>query len=43
MEYEQFIDRKTQLGSMDGFAPIWMPDFLFPFQRTSSCSGAGKG
>lgn len=32
MEYEQFLDRKTQLGSDDGFNPEWMPDFLFPFQ-----------
>ena len=33
MDYAEFIDRKTQLGSMDGFDPIWMPDFLFGFQE----------
>ncbi len=34
MNYSDFIDHKTQLGSMDGFDPLWMPDFLFPFQET---------
>lgn len=32
MDYAQFLDRKSQLGSNDGFAPIWMPDFLYDFQ-----------
>src|SRR3990167_3965445 len=32
-DYEQFLDRKSQLGAASGFAPIWMPDFLFDFQR----------
>jgi len=32
-DYEQFLDRKSQLGIASGFAPIWMPDFLFDFQR----------
>ena len=31
-DYETFLDRKTQLGSGDGFDPLWMPDFLYPFQ-----------
>jgi hypothetical protein len=31
--YADFIDRKSQLGGQHGFEPIWMPDFLFPFQR----------
>lgn len=31
--YERFLDRKTQIGSNDGFSPVWMPDFLFDFQR----------
>ena len=30
--YEEFIERKSQSGAGDGFAPVWMPDFLFPFQ-----------
>lgn len=31
--YAEFIERKTQLDGMHGFAPLWLPDFLFPFQR----------
>lgn len=33
MNYEAFLDRKTHLGNQSGFEPLWMPDFLFPFQR----------
>lgn len=32
-EYVDFLSRKSQLSSKDGFAPIWMPDQLFPFQE----------
>jgi hypothetical protein len=32
VEYAEFLDRKSQLGSIDGFDPVWMPDFLFDFQ-----------
>lgn len=32
--YQDFIASKTQVGSMGGFSPMWMPDFLFPFQRS---------
>jgi len=31
--YQEFLARKTQLGGKDGFEPLWMPDFLFPFQQ----------
>ena len=31
--YAEFLHIKTQLGSMDGFDPVWMPEFLFQFQR----------
>lgn len=34
MDYAEFIDRKSQSGEMSGFDPIWMPDFLFDFQRS---------
>jgi hypothetical protein len=34
VNYAEFIDRKTQLGSQSGFAPVWMPDFLFDFQKS---------
>ena len=33
MDYEQFLERKTQLGGEHGFEPIWMPPQLFDFQR----------
>lgn len=32
-EYDQFLHRKAQMTDGDGFEPIWMPDFLFGFQR----------
>lgn len=32
-DYERFIQRKSQLGGQSGFDPVWMPDFLFDFQR----------
>lgn len=31
--YADFLERKTQLDGMDGFEPLWMPEFLFGFQR----------
>lgn len=31
--YADFLRAKSQAGSMHGFAPVWMPDFLFDFQR----------
>jgi hypothetical protein len=33
MEYRDFITAKMQLGPNAGFEPLWMPDFLFDFQR----------
>lgn len=30
--YADFLLQKTQGGADSGFAPIWMPDFLFEFQ-----------
>jgi hypothetical protein len=33
IDYSTFIERKSQLGSNAGFEPLFMPDFLFPFQR----------
>lgn len=32
MSYAAFIDRKTHSGADSGFAPVFMPDFLFDFQ-----------
>lgn len=31
-EYRSFLARKSQLGSMGGFEPVFMPSFLFDFQ-----------
>ena len=31
-DYATFLERKSQLGGDHGFAPLWMPDFLFDFQ-----------
>ena len=42
-EYAVFLDRKTQLGNQAGFAPVFMPDFLFPFQRALTTWAIEKG
>lgn len=34
MGYAEFLERKTQLGGNHGFDPVWMPDFLFEFQKS---------
>lgn len=33
MTYQEFIEHKSQIGGQHGFDPVWMPDFLFDFQR----------
>lgn len=33
MNYAEFIDQKSQIGGMSGFDPVWIPDFLFDFQK----------
>lgn len=33
MTYQDFIKRKTQIGTQDGFKPVFMPDWLFDFQK----------
>lgn len=32
--YVDFLGSKQQRGSLCGFDPLWMPNFLFPFQRS---------
>jgi len=32
-EYDSFIDRKSQLDTAYGFDPVWMPEFLYDFQK----------
>lgn len=34
MSYADFLHAKSQLGTMSGFDPVWLPDFLFDFQRS---------
>ena len=31
--YEQYLHDKSQCGADSGFEPIWIPDFLFDFQK----------
>jgi hypothetical protein len=33
MTYDEFIQSKSQIGDRSGFSPIFMPDFLFDFQK----------
>lgn len=33
LDYSSFIVNKTQGGADSGFKPLWMPDFLFDFQK----------
>ena len=32
-DYGEFLRQKSQRGADSGFSPVWMPDFLFDFQR----------
>lgn len=33
MTYSDFLQAKAQCASNHGFAPVFMPDFLFDFQK----------
>lgn len=33
MNYTEFLREKSQLDGNHGFAPVWMPDWLFDFQK----------
>lgn len=33
MDYQEFLNRKAQIDFNDGFSPLFMPDYLFDFQR----------
>ena len=43
MDYTTFLHRKTQLGSDDGFKPLWMPDWLYDFQASLTERSIRKG
>lgn len=32
-DYQKFLEAKLQFGAPHGFDPVWLPDFLFDFQR----------
>lgn len=32
--YEAFLESKAQVAEMSGFEPLWLPEFLYPFQRS---------
>lgn len=34
MRYDEFLTSKAQMGDGCGFEPVWLPDFLFDFQRS---------
>jgi SNF2 family DNA or RNA helicase len=34
MDYKSFLNKKSQMNYYDGFEPIFMPDFLFDFQKS---------
>jgi hypothetical protein len=43
MDYETFLNTKTDYGADDGFAPLYMPDFLFDFQTALTDWAVRKG
>jgi len=42
-EYEKFMKNKSQLENNSGFDPVFMPDFLFDFQKELTEWGIKKG
>lgn len=43
MNYQEFIERKLNVGADYGFEPDWMPDMLFPFQAEITRWACRKG
>jgi superfamily II DNA or RNA helicase len=42
-DYQEFLIRKSQLGGDHGFAPLWIPDYLFDFQKSLVSWATRKG
>lgn len=42
-EYADFIRRKSQVDAGVGFEPVWMPDFLFDYQKSLVQWGLRRG
>lgn len=43
MTYEEFLQTKFHDNEFYGFKPLWIPDFLFPFQQTLCSWAIRKG
>jgi hypothetical protein len=43
LDYHKFLESKAQLGNMEGFKPLYIPDFLFDFQKYLVCWSIKKG
>jgi hypothetical protein len=43
ISYADFLERRAQLDGDFGFAPVWVPDFLYPFQSDLVKWAARKG
>jgi hypothetical protein len=41
--YQEFIAGKERTSKNSGFKPLWIPDFLFPFQRALTTWAIEKG
>ena len=41
--YKAFLERKAQVDGQAGFEPVWLPDFLFGFQRMLAEWAVRKG
>ena len=42
-DYQKFIESKSHISTNDGFDPIWIPDFLFDFQKELTTWAIKKG
>lgn len=43
LAYKEFLARKSQIAGNHGFAPLWLPDFLKPFQAYAADWSIRKG
>jgi hypothetical protein len=43
MDYQDFLARKAQIGTFDGFYPVWMPDFLREYGSWQADGGKKEG
>lgn len=43
LDYRAFLNRKSQLGGMSGFEPLWIPPSMFNFQESLTSWAIRKG